>query len=336
MTGTVFVTGVAGLLGSHLAEHYVARGWRVAGIDDLSGGDRDNVPAGVEFRVADCLDRSAYADLIEDADLVYHCAAAAYDGLSIFAPAFVYRSVVQATVEVMTAMLGGRARRFVLCSSMARYGAAGAEPFTEAMPPAPVTPYGWAKVAAEHAVENLARLHGREFAIAVPHNVIGPHQNYTDPYRNVAAIMTNRMLQGLPPVIYGDGSQVRCFSVVGDVTRSLAALGELPEAAGALVNVGPDEDPLTVRELARLLAEIIGVDDDPLFLPARPHEVAVAVCDSTRARELLGYETRTSLPAGLEELVAWIRERGPRPFRYDRVIEIGSPEVPRTWTERLL
>lgn len=336
MTATVFVTGVAGLLGSHLADAYLARGWRVTAIDDLSGGSADSVPAGVEFRVADCLDRSAYADLARDADLVVHCAAAAYDGFSLFAPAAVYRSVVQATVEVATAMLGGRASRFVLCSSMARYGHAREVPFTEEMAADPVTPYGVAKLAAEHAVANLMTLHGREYAIAVPHNVIGPRQNYTDPYRNVAAIMTNRMLQGLPPIIYGDGSQVRSFSFVGDVTAPLVALGELPEAAGEVVNVGPDETPITVLELARTLAGIIGTDLEPVFVPARPHEVDVAVCDSSKARRLLGYETGTSLHDGLRELVEWIRARGPRPFRYDREIEIPSTAVPRTWTDRLI
>src|ERR1043165_8984748 len=98
-----FVTGVAGFLGSHVAERFSSLGWDVSGIDNLSGGSVANVPDGVRFERADCLESSSYDRLIEGADLVFHCAASAYDGLSLFSPALVYRDTVQATVETVTA-----------------------------------------------------------------------------------------------------------------------------------------------------------------------------------------------------------------------------------------
>jgi UDP-glucose 4-epimerase len=333
--GTVFITGIAGFLGSHLADRFLQDGWSVTGIDDLSGGFKHNVPEGTDFRVANCLDRESYADLAQRAELVFHCAAAAYDGLSIFAPSSVYLNTVQATVEVLTASLSGDMRRFVFCSSMARYGAL-EPPFREDMEPHPVTPYGCAKLSAERAVENLATLHGRDFSIAVPHNIIGERQNFIDPYRNVAAIMINRMLRGEQPIIYGDGSQVRCFSFVSDVVDCVASMGVIPEASREVVNVGPDEGAVSILELAATIADILGMPFDPIFFPARPHEVHDALCSAVKARELLGYRTMSTLREGLVRMVDWIAGSGPKRFEFNRKIEIPSSSVPRTWTDSLI
>src|SRR5215475_5768435 len=154
MTQKVFISGIAGFLGSHLADRFSDRGWRVCGIDNLAGGSARNVPAGADFLVADCCDRGSYAHLLSGADLVYHCACAAYDGLSIFAPSFVFKNTAQATVDLATATISAGAGRFVHCSSMARYGAL-TPPFTEDMQPEPVTPYGLAKHTSELMIKNL-------------------------------------------------------------------------------------------------------------------------------------------------------------------------------------
>ncbi|RFU37573.1 NAD-dependent epimerase/dehydratase family protein [Actinomadura logoneensis] len=335
MSGSVLITGVAGFLGSHLADALLAGGSAVRGIDNLSGGYKDNVPDGVEFRDVDCRSISEYSDLLDGVDTVYHCAAAAYEGLSVFAPYHVDQHTCSATVAVLSASAQAGVRRFVHCSSMSRYGD-GVPPFHEDMTPEPVTPYGIAKYAAELMVRSICGTHGMEFNIAVPHNIIGPRQRYDDPYRNVAAIMINRMLQGKQPVIYGDGSQVRCFSFVADVVSCLVALGEDPSVQGEVVNVGPDENPVTVLHLAETIAEALGMECDPVFVPARPLEVHHATCSSDKARRLLGYETRTSLRDGIADMVEWMRARGPRPFEYDIELEIVSAITPSTWTAKLI
>ncbi|MFG2005178.1 NAD-dependent epimerase/dehydratase family protein [Spirillospora sp. NPDC048911] len=335
MSTPVFITGVAGFLGSHLADALLARGHIVRGIDNLDGGYKDNVPDGVEFRDADCRDMASYADLLTGVDLVYNCAAAAYEGLSVFSPSHVYEHTCGATVAVASASIQAGVRRIVHCSSMSRYGE-GEPPFTEDMTPAPLTPYGIAKYASELTIRSLCDTHGVEYNIAVPHNIIGPRQRYCDPYRNVAAIMINRMLRGERPVIYGDGSQIRCFSFVDDVVSCLVRLGEDPAVRGEVVNVGPDENPVTVRTLAETIAEVIGIPCDPIFMPERPLEVHHATCDSGKARRLLGYETRTTLREGIVSMVDFIRERGVREFDYDIELEIVSGLTPATWTERLI
>ena len=195
----VFVTGAAGFLGSHLAQAFLSSGNDVVGCDNLIGGELENLPEGIEFETADCCDVKAMKRLIRGVDVVYHCAAVAPEGYSVFAPAIISQHVYQNTAAVLAAAANENVRRFVFCSSMARYGV-GRPPFSEDQPTAPETPYSIAKVAAEMLVANLAETHGFEHVIAVPHNIIGPKQKYDDPYRNVAAIMINRMLQG--PVSY--------------------------------------------------------------------------------------------------------------------------------------
>jgi len=335
MTQKVFISGIAGFLGSHLADRFSDRGWRVCGIDNLSGGTERNVPAGADFLVADCCDRGSYAHLLSGADLVYHCASAAYDGLSIFSPSFVFKNTAQATVDLATASISAGAGRFVHCSSMARYGAL-TPPFTEDMRPEPVTPYGLAKHTSELMVENLFSRHGGEYAIAVPHSVIGPRQRYSDPYRNVAAIMINRMLKGKQPIIYGDGRQLRGFSFVGDVVACLERMGKEPAAEGQVINVGPDEETTSVLQLAEEIADIMSFRLDPIFVPARPLAVKHATCSADKARKLLGYQTSTSLRGGLTQMVEWMAAQEPMEFSYDIEIEIPSAGTPQTWVNRLI
>jgi UDP-glucose 4-epimerase len=136
---------------------------------------------------------------------------------------------------------------------MARYGAS-PTPFLEDMPPAPADPYGIAKVAAEQLLRNLAEVHGVEWSIAVPHNIIGRRQKYDDPFRNVCSIMVNLMLQDRQPIIYGDGEQQRCFSPVEDCVDTLLAMGESPKAVGEIINIGPDDRFMTINEPATLIA----------------------------------------------------------------------------------
>jgi UDP-glucose 4-epimerase len=327
----VLITGVAGFLGSHLADAFLADGWDVVGVDNLIGGYLDNVPAGVSFHEADCNDLGRMRALTEGADVVYHCAATAYEGLSVFSPHLVTRNVVTATSGMMSAAIASRVRRFVFCSSMARYGANDV-PFTEDTPPRPQDPYGIGKLAAEMLVRNLAETHGVEWVVAVPHNVIGPRQRYDDPYRNVAAIFVNLLLQGRPVVIYGDGSQKRCFSFVSDVVAPLRQMATDPACAGEVINVGPDDEFISVLDLARLVARLVGVDLECEFLPPRPREVSLANCSASKARALLGYQARVSLEEGLRQMIDWIRARGPRPFRHHLDLEIVSEALPTTWS----
>jgi len=333
--GLVVVTGVAGFLGSHIADAYLDKGWQVRGIDNLLGGSLDNVPEGVDFYDLDLDDLQVITPVFVGADLVIHAACTAYEGLSVFSPALVVRNTVQISVNVMTATIRARVPKFVYMSSMARYGDNWGDVFDESLTPKPQDPYGIAKLSAEKLLTNLSKVHDIDLVILVPHNIVGARQKFDDPFRNVASIMTNRMLQGKQPIIYGDGSQLRCFSFIQDVIAPILTACELPEAVGQVINVGPDESPISILELARRLAAIIGFDLDPIFMPGRPQEVYVALCSADKARQLLGYKTTVSLDQGLVDLVDWIRPRV-KDFEYHLPIEIDSDLTPKTWTQRLI
>jgi UDP-glucose 4-epimerase len=335
MKKRIFVTGAAGFLGSHLAEAMIKAGHDVIGCDNLVGGYQDNVPAGCEFHQADCTDIKAMRELTKGVDVVYHAAAYPYEGLSVFSPSIVNLSIYQATSTVLSAFVQNRGRRFVFLSSMARYGT-NVTPFTEDMAPRPQDPYALSKVASEDMVRLMARIFNFEYVIAVPHNIIGSRQKYDDPFRNVASIFINRMLQGKQPIIYGDGNQKRCFSFVQDCIDPLMKMLDHPEVVGEVINIGPDEEFVTINELAGTVADILHFKLEPIYFPERPQEVKEANCASDKARRLLGYKTGTTLRRGLEEMAEWIKTRGAKPFDYYLEVEIINELTPRSWKERLM
>jgi UDP-glucose 4-epimerase len=331
----VFISGIAGFLGSHLADRMLAAGHHVVGCDSLLGGELINVPPDAEFYQYDCRDFNAMSKITRNCELVYHCAATAYEGLSVFSPAMIMDNIVTGSISVFSAAIGNGARRIVFCSSMARYGA-NQVPFEEHYQPRPQDPYGIAKVTAEQALANLAEVHGVEYAIAIPHNIIGARQKFDDPYRNVASIMANLMLQDRSPFIYGDGEQMRCFSHVEDCLSCLLALGLGDGGLCQIVNIGPDEEFVSINQLFQRLKEIVGFRAQAVYLNDRPQEVKHAYCSSTKARDLLGYRTTHPLEDGLRDIVDHIRQVGPRKFRYHLDIEIRNHRTPRTWLERLM
>lgn len=331
----IFITGIAGFLGSHLASRMIALGHDVSGNDNLIGGYLDNIPSSVIFYNIDCCDLDKMTQVMRGSEVVYHCAATAHEGLSVFSPNFITRNIFQATISTITAAIQNNVKRFVYCSSMARYGNQ-EYPYKETQLPAPVDPYGIAKVAGEDILKCLAPMNDMEWIIAVPHNIVGPRQRYDDPFRNVMSIMINRVLQGKPPIIYGDGSQVRCFSFIDDCIFCLEKLAIDPTIKNDIFNIGPDEEFVTIKDLANLIINKIGFNGDPIYMPDRPKEVKYATCDSTKAREILGYRTTTTLLESIEHTVEYIKQHGPKSFDYSYPVEIVNTHTPTTWTNKLI
>jgi UDP-glucose 4-epimerase len=329
----ILITGVAGFLGSHLATRMLSLGHTVVGVDNMLGGYPDNVPQGVEFFPFDCCDFDDMVKATAGVDIAYHAAATAHEGLSVFSPSFITTNIFQASVSVVSAAIRNRVTRFVYCSSMARYGN-GTIPYVETQLAAPVDPYGIAKVAGENVLRCLADLHGMEWVIAVPHNIIGQGQNYEDPYRNVVSIMVNRVLQGKPPIVYGTGEQKRCFSHIDDCLFCLEQLAFRSDVVNQIINIGPDEEFVTINELTSVILQETKSSLSPEYYPARPKEIEFASCSADKARALLGYETTKTLRDGVRDVVAYIVARGVKPFRYEYPLEIVNDLTPKTWSER--
>ena len=154
----VFISGVAGFLGSHLADSFLQDGHDVVGCDNMIGGYLDNVPAGVEFYQIECNDVGRLKDYMKGVDIVYHCAATAYEGLSVFSPHMITQNIVTASTGMISAAIANNVKRFVMCSSMARYGS-NKVPFTEEMTPKPQDPYGIGKYTSELMLQSLAETH---------------------------------------------------------------------------------------------------------------------------------------------------------------------------------
>tara|TARA_A100001011_G_scaffold161524_1_gene169920 strand:- start:599 stop:1255 length:657 start_codon:yes stop_codon:yes gene_type:complete len=218
---------------------------------------------------------------------------------------------------------------------MARYGNQKA-PFHEDMFPKPEDPYGIAKVAVEETLKLLCEVHSMDYNIAVPHNIVGPNQKYDDPFRNVMSIFINRNLQNKSSIIYGDGNQKRCFSYIDDVIYCLEKLALDKKISKEIINIGPDEETITINELARLVANETGYNGQPIYVPGRPKEVSVASCSSDKARDLLQYKTRTSLKDSIKMTADYIRKKGVKNFVYNLPVEIKSDITPETWTKKTI
>jgi len=330
----IFISGIAGFLGSHLAEHFLAEGHEVVGCDTLIGGELINVPTEAEFYQYDICRRNSMLKITRGCEVIFHAAATAYEGLSVFSPHLITENIVTGTASLCSASIANGVKRFIFCSSMARYGT-NEVPFKETLIPKPQDPYGIAKLAAENLVRNLCEIHGVEYVVAVPHNIIGPRQKYDDPYRNVASIMINLMLQGRQPIIYGDGNQKRCFSFVDDDIYCLKEMVVRDNVRGEIINIGPDEDFITINQLAETIADLLKFDLKPIYLPGRPQEVTLATCSADKARKLLGYATKVSLKDGLQQIIDYIKQHGTRRFRYHLDLEIINEKTPQTWTKKM-
>ena len=329
----ILITGAAGFLGSHLSEKLTELGHTVVGIDNMIGGYKDNIPNNIEFHNLDCCDFPKIKKIMKDVEVVYHCAATAHEGLSVFSPYEITRNNYLASVSIFSAAINEKVKRIIYCSSMARYGDQ-ITPFTEDMKAKPVDPYGISKVAAEEVLKNLCELNNIEYVIAVPHNIIGPKQIYTDPYRNVVSIFLNRMMQGKAPIVYGDGEQKRCFSYIDDCLSCMIPMLDQENLNKQIINIGPDEEFVTVNKVVEICSNITGSNLEPIHMADRPQEVKHATCSADKARKLLNYETKVSLNEGIKQTYEYIKKRGTKDFDYRLSIEIDNDLTPKTWKNK--
>jgi UDP-glucose 4-epimerase len=333
----VLVTGVGGFLGSHIAEHLIKLNHDVYGVDNFIGGEYNNcsyLPL-EKLYPEDCCDLESMLIATKGIDVVYHCAATPHEGLSVFSPHIITKNNLLASVSVITAAIQNKVKRIIYCSSMARYGHQ-QTPFTEIMKPKPQDPYGISKVAGEEMLKTLCDTHGVEWVIAVPHNIIGPKQKFDDPFRNVVSIFLNRMMQNKAPIIYGDGKQTRCFSYVDDCISCLIKMLDDKEVVGHVINIGPDEEFVSIKEVAEICANVTGFNEPFIHMKDRPQEVKHAVCSSDKARSLLQYKTTTTLKEGINKTYQYIKKQGPRPFNYHLNLEIINDKTPTTWKDKLI
>ena len=326
---TCLVTGGAGFIGSHVADCLLAQGDRVVGLDDLSGGFRENCPVEATLVVGSVLDHTLLADLFStyQFDYVFHLAAYAAEGLSHFIRRFNYSNNVVGSVNLINEAIKSEVRCFVYTSSIAVYGSRGAS-LTEEMFPMPEDPYGVAKFAVEMDLHAAQQMFGLNSVIFRPHNVYGERQNIADRYRNVVGIFMNQILRGEPMTIFGDGQQTRCFSYIRDVAPIIASSVSSESAINQTINIGSDI-PTSLNELAGLVADAMGTPSVVRHLEWR-NEVKHAVAGHQKLAEIFNYQSRWRLTEGLKSMAAWAKAHGAcAPSRFS-AIEVER-NLPPSW-----
>jgi UDP-glucose 4-epimerase len=331
MKPTSLVTGGAGFMGSHVAEHLLGMGHDVVVLDDLSGGFRENVPASATFVKGSILDYTLIDALFERHRFhyVYHLAAYAAEGLSHFIKRFNYNNNLIGSVNLINAAVNHEAKRFIFTSSIAVYGA-GQSPMSEDMIPVPEDSYGISKLAVEQELRVSHEMFGLDYVIFRPHNVYGERQNVGDRYRNVVGIFMNQLLRGEPMTIFGDGNQQRAFTHIDDVAPIIARSGELDAAKNQIFNIGADT-PYTVNELAEIVARAMRYPCKINHLDAR-NEVKTAFSDHSKAERVFGGSDKISLQAGTEKMALWVREHGSRESNIFDGVEIMK-NMPPSWAK---
>lgn len=334
----VLVTGAAGFMGSYVVDALVERGdCEVYGADDLSGGYESNINKKSRFEKLDLREKEKTETFIQKIkpELLYHLAADASEGRSQFTPISATERNFLAYMYTLVPCIRYGVKRVVLTSSMSVYGAQ-QSPFSESLHPRPEDIYGIAKAAMEEATKVLSKVHDFEYVIVRPHNVYGPRQNLSDPYRNVIGIFINCLLNEKHFYIYGDGNQKRAFTYIDDFNPYFVKCGFASNVVGQIINIGPSEEH-TINELSRIVLKKFPSTLKPKYLPLRPQEVVEAYCTNEKAKKLLGYKTTTTLEEGVAKMIAWAKSLGPQKFKYlPDGLELESPDVPKTWKHKLI
>lgn len=313
---TALITGVAGLLGNHLSRHLLARGWRVIGLDNLTGGYRDHLPEhdNFVFFEIDLLETASVQQVFRAyrPTVVYHFAAYAAEGLSPFIRVFNYQNNLIASAVVINNCIEFDAK-LVFTSSMAVYGDQPG-PFEEGMARRPIDPYGIAKAAVENDIEVAATQHGLRYSIVRPHNVIGIFQNVWDNYRNVVGIFLRRAILQEPIILFGGGRQLRAFSDISFYLQPFEILASRGD--GEIFNLGSDQKT-SIRDLATLVADVAGQRGFAAKIEEgeRRHEVFEAYCAHAKAESVLGFRDKTDLRSTVGEMLSWVISEPDRPVK---------------------
>ena len=328
---TSLVTGGAGFIGAHVTQHLLDLGHQVVVLDDLSGGFEDHIPQGVTFVKGSIVDHDLLEKLFQEHsfDYVYHLAAYAAEGLSHFIRRFNYTNNLIGSVNLINESVKHKVKCFVFTSSIAVYGA-NQLPMREDMTPIPEDPYGVAKLAVEQDLRAAHEMFGLNYVVFRPHNVYGEFQNIGDRYRNVVGIFMNQLMQGKSLTVFGDGTQTRAFSYIGDVAPYIANSVNVKAAYNEVFNVGADQE-YSVNELAETIMDVMDLREPLKHLEAR-NEVLHAYSDHSKIKRVfeIPEDGFTPLKEGLQKMADWAKDVGARESSRFSNIEILE-NLPPSW-----
>lgn len=307
---TFLVTGGAGFIGSHIVEALVQRGDRVKALDNLSTGRLENLAAferKIEFIEGDLLDEAAVARAVAGVDCVFHEAALASVPRSLERPLDTHAACVTGTVKLLDAARRACVRRVVYAASSSAYGDQPMTSKRESDLPAPISPYGAAKLAAELYCQAFTASFGLQTVCLRYFNVFGPRQDPDSPYSAVIPLFITALLADRRPVVYGDGGQSRDFTYVANVVAGNLLAADAPEASGRTLNLANGRST-SLNRLLELLGQLLGKPAQAEYAPPRAGDIRESLADIAMARRYLKYEPTVDFEEGLRRSIAYYRQ----------------------------
>lgn len=302
------MTGGAGFIGSHIAETVAKQGAKVRIIDDLSTGHRENVeelPGDIEFIEGSVADIELMNRALQGAEVVFHEAAIPSVPRSVENPAQSHLASVDGTFNLLLAARDQNVRRVVYAASSSAYGDQPSLPKVEDMAPDPLSPYAVAKLVGEYYCQVFTRVYGLETVSLRYFNVFGPRQDPGSQYSGVVSRFIASLCSNETPVIFGDGEQSRDFTYIDNVVNANLKAATSTQGVGKVLNVAIG-DRITLNQLLTELKDLLGKQDvQPEYRESRVGDVRHSLADTTRARELLGYEPTVELREGLKRTIDW-------------------------------
>ncbi len=310
--GLYLVTGVAGFIGSSLAEALIERGDRVRGVDNFLTGKRENLSSfldRIDFREADLRDPQAMLEACQGVDTIFHQGALPSVPRSVKDPIPSHECNVNGTFNLLNAARAAGVRRVVYAASSSAYGNQPGMPRRETMVPMPIAPYAVQKLTGEYYMKSYWQVYGLETVCLRYFNIFGPRQDPQSPYSGVMAKFILQMMRGEQPTIFGTGDQGRDFTYIANAVSAnlLAAAAPAERVAGRVFNVACG-DRHTLKETFAVIAKLLDFHQPVLFGPARTGDVLDSQADISAARDAFGYEPLVGFEEGLGHTVAWYKE----------------------------
>ena len=309
----MLVTGGAGLIGHHLVRALLERGHDVTVIDDFSSGSRSRLDAfgdRIALVEGSILDADALDAAAAGCDVIFHEAAITSVARSIVAPLETDAVNVRGTIEVVLAGTRHGVRRVVFAGSSSVHGVPESLPCRESNLPAPMSPYGVSKLAAEHYLHALGRLHGIDTVVLRYFNVFGPGQDPKSEYAAVVPAFVTAILDGRRPTVNGTGEISRDFIYVDNVVAANLLASESACPSGLTCNIASGSRA-SLLDLLRSISQAAELPVKPVFGPPRAGDILESQADISLARRVLGYDDVVPFDEGIRRTVSWYRETTP-------------------------
>lgn len=304
------VTGGAGFIGSHIVRALINQGHGVRVVDNLSTGTLQNIrdlQDRVEFIEADIQDEVKIGPAVEDVDCVFHEAALASVPLSLERPLETNAACVTGTLTLLDQARRAGVRRVIYAASSSLYGDQPGDFKTEADLPAPLSPYGVAKLSGEYYCHAFYQSYGLETVCLRYFNVFGPGQDPDSPYSAVIPLFLTAMLSGSQPRVFGDGLQSRDFTFVDNIVHGNLLAATAPDVGGMSFNIANGRST-SLLDLIGAINDLLDLSVEPAFEPPRSGDVRDSKADISRARKLLKYEPQVGFREGLSQSIDYYRD----------------------------